>query len=94
MGVAHGVFFPEAGYALIRDECIANHADHTALELSAKTSAGTVIECAAVGILDYSTEAGESFAEANVLGIPYPLYGELFPSHVKAYDDQFKANPV
>lgn len=92
MGVAHGAFVPEDGYALIRGECAANHADQSALELSARTTTGAVIECVGVGILDYSAEAGESFAEVNVLGIPYPLYGELFPSHVKAYEDQFSAN--
>lgn len=27
--------------------------------------------------------------EINIIGIPYPFYGEEFPHHRKAYDDQF-----
>lgn len=28
--------------------------------------------------------------EITVLGVPYPFYGEEFPSQCKAYDEQFK----
>ena len=27
--------------------------------------------------------------EINIIGIPYPFYGEEFPHHRKSYDDQF-----
>ena len=27
--------------------------------------------------------------EINIIGIPYPFFGEEFPHHRKAYDDQF-----
>jgi hypothetical protein len=39
--------------------------------------------------LDCSAEAGVDLAEVELLGISYPMYGELFPGHVNAYDDQF-----
>lgn len=89
MGVAHGVFVPADGYALIRVECGRNHSDQTALELSVKTSTGAAIACVVVAILDGSPGDGAGVAEVEVLGISYPMYGELFPGHVKAYDDQF-----
>lgn len=43
-----------------------------------------------MSILDYSGEVEEPYAEVSVLGIPYPLYGQLFPEHVAAYDRQFR----
>lgn len=43
-----------------------------------------------VHITDYSAELGiEDGIEIDVLGIDYPLYGELFPEHVAAYRAQF-----
>ena len=89
MGVAFGVFVPNAAYATIQRECQTNHADQSALDLSAQTESGTRISCAGVGILDYSAELDPPYVEVNVLGIPYPLYGELFPHHVALYDQQF-----
>lgn len=89
MGVAFGVFIPNASYATIQHECQTNHADQSLLQLSAKTESGRQISCAGVGILDYSAEVDPSYVEVNVLGIPYPLYGELFPHHVALYEQKF-----
>lgn len=90
MGVAFGAFEPAVAYEAIRQECRSNHADQSLLNLSARTPNGVVIPCIGVGILDYSNEVEKSFIEVNVLGIGYPLYGELFPNHVSAYEHQFK----
>lgn len=89
MGVAFGAFHPSPGYSSIEHQCKTNHADQSALGLSVQTSVGVEIKCEGVGILDYSAEAGEPFAEVNVLGIPYPLYAELFPAYVTSYEKQF-----
>ena len=89
MGVAFGAFEPSARYEAIQQTCRTNHADQSSLNLSVRTPAGTLLECAGVGILDYSEEADASFIEVNVLGISYPAYAELFPEHVAAYERQF-----
>ena len=54
------------------------------------TSKGQIIECVGVAVLDFSPDLGAEAIELNVLGIPYPLYGEIFPHHVACYDRQFK----
>jgi hypothetical protein len=92
MGVAFGKFIAAEGYQHIRHECQTNHADQTALALRARSPSGDWLPCAGVGILDYSdhTDDGDApYVEVTVLGIPYPLYGELFPAHVAAYETQF-----
>ena len=93
MGVAFGKFVPTEGYQLIRHECRTNHADQSSLALKARTPAGDWLPCAAVGVLDYSDQTGpgdEPYIEATALGIPYPLYGELFPAHVAAYEKRVR----
>ena len=89
MGVAFGVFLPNPAYASIRHECQVNHADQSSLHLHAQTESGIQIPCVGVGILDYSSELDPPYIEVNVLGISYPLYGELFPDHVTRYDRHF-----
>lgn len=79
MGVAFGQFEPADGYQAIQHECRANHLDQSTLALSVKTEAGLVIPCAGIGILDCSEELMPDLIEINILGIPHPCYGELFP---------------
>lgn len=88
MGVAFGVFDPVEGYAEIQYECANNHADQSALNLSVRTETGAVIPCQGVSVLDYSAEFELPSIEINVMGIPYPRYGELFPQHLEAYQRQ------
>lgn len=90
MGVAFGRFIPADGYRAIQNQCIENHTDQTALRLTVRTPQNETIQCAGVGILDYSRETGEEFIELNVLGISYPPYEQLFPHHVVRYEQQFK----
>jgi hypothetical protein len=80
MGVAFGEFEPAEGYRMIQDECRTNHRDQSALALTVRSDAGVVIQCAGVGILDYSQGLQPDFIEINVLGIPSLLYVELFPA--------------
>lgn len=90
MGVAGGKFLPTSAYSSIQRHCI-DHRDHWVPipGLSVWIASGELIECqGGVVILDYSSEIGE--IQVEVSGIPYPLYGELFPQHVQAYKDQFK----
>jgi hypothetical protein len=57
-----------------------------------KTPAGGLLPCVGVAIQDCSNDAEEgelADVEVTVLGIPYPLYGELFPEHVAGYEKQF-----
>jgi hypothetical protein len=92
MGVAFGKFVAADGYREIQHECQANHVDQSGLALTVRTPAETLIPCTGVAILDYSNDAPEGeqeeWVEVSVLGIPYPLYGELFPEHVARYEER------
>jgi hypothetical protein len=92
MGVAFGKFQPVAAYAEIQRECQINHTNQDHLALSVRTEAGAVVPCAGVSILHSSVESQPVEIEVNVLGIPYPLYGELFPQHVESCERQFPSN--
>ncbi len=95
IGVAFGKFIAAEGYRHIRHECRTNHADQAALAFEARSPAGDWLPCAGVGVLDYSDHADdgdEPYVEATVLGIPYPLYGELFPGHIAAYEKKFSGS--
>ena len=89
MGVAFGKFFPADAYRQIQHECQSNHADQSGLALNARTPAGLAVPCVGVSILECAEVSEFEPAEVNVLGIPYPLYGELFPEHVAAYEQLF-----
>ncbi len=89
MGVVFGRFEPTDDYSLIQNECRANHRDQTSLALSVQTETGQLIQCAGVGILDYSEELLPDLIEINVLGIPQPLYREFFPEQVARYSQHF-----
>lgn len=86
MGVAHGIFRPLRNYSLIKAACNSNHADKTHLKISVRTMDDMAIPATAVSILDFSKELGSECLELNVLGNPYPLYAQLFPNHVEAYE--------
>ena len=90
MGVAGGRFLPTPAYSSIQRHCIQHRDSWVPIPgLAVSMPDGGPIECqSGVVILDYSAELDE--IQIEVSGIPYPLYGELFPQHVQAYKDQFK----
>jgi hypothetical protein len=87
MGGAEGKFLPSPAYAAIQAAVVAareESQDH--LSLAVRVSGGRDLPAAGgVRILDYSDELGAERLQVSVLGIGYPLYGELFPEHVAAY---------
>ena len=89
MGVVSGEFKPADGYAVIQAECRSNRDDQTSLGLSVRTAAGITIPCAGICIADYSLELGNGCIEVGVLGVPHPLYQELFPDHAQMYARRF-----
>ena len=89
MGVAFGKFIPLPSYASIQAQCVAARdlpQAHLALSIMCPNGDPLPAELG-VAILDYSAELGE--IEVHAVGIGYPLYGELFPQHVVAYQKQF-----
>ncbi|HEY1398977.1 hypothetical protein [Roseateles sp.] len=92
MGVAFGRFHPSDSYVLIRERCLLDAGIQAQLRLSIRHRDGRVIEClGGVHIQDASTELGPHEIEVTALGIGYPLYKELFPQHVLAYDAMLSA---
>jgi hypothetical protein len=56
----------------------------------ARTADGIALVCSHVKVCEYG-EADNPFAwEVSCLGIEQPPHKELFPHHVKAYEDRFK----
>ena len=98
MGVASGKFDPTDAFAQFRsvlrpalDGARKEQRDMRYLAgLRAITANGVALVCSHVEVIEYG-EIDEPFAlEVFCNGIPYPLYEELFPDHVKAYEGQFQ----
>ncbi len=98
MGVAAGAFEPNAAFAELR-ESMKPARDGTGKEqndirflsgLRATTAKDVPLVGASVEVFEYG-EASAPFAwEVFCVGVEQPSYQELFPHHVKAYEDQFK----
>jgi hypothetical protein len=98
MGIASGVFEPAAAFADLR-KGMKTARDGTGKEqndirfltgLRATTAKGVPLVGANVEVFEYGDES-EPFAwEVFCVGVEQPSYQELFPHHVKAYEDQFK----
>ena len=97
MGIAFGQFKPTDAFAPLRKlmkptrDGAGKEQHHTRYlsGLRAETADGMALVCVDVSIWEYG-EAGDPFMwEANCIGIEQPPYAELFPHHVKAYEDQF-----
>lgn len=92
MGCAEGRFFPNDSYESIKAKVIASFdlsQDH--LALSVRTSDGELIEpVGGVRLIDLSNELGdEDGLSVLIMGVGYPTYERLFPSHVHAYESRF-----
>ncbi len=88
MGVAGGKLLPLPEYSIIQPAVIATRESPQAhLGLAVRLIGGQELPAqGGIHITDYSAELGfEDGLEIDVLGIGYPLYGELFPEHVTAY---------
>lgn len=81
MGVAAGRFIPTLGYETIRSLTVAARlGSQESPALRVTTDEGQEIPAhGGAQILDFSSELGPEGIEIHVLGIPYPLYEELFP---------------
>lgn len=92
MGCAFGRFYPEPEYVKIKAQVVGTHVARDQLHLNVRTSEGEALEAVGgVRITDLSTELGdEEGLHVEVLGVGYPAYERLFPSHVRAYDELFK----
>ena len=89
MGVVFGKFVLLPSYSSIQAQCIAaRDLPQTHLALSIICPNGDPLPADCVAVLDYSAELAE--IEIHAFGIGYPLYGELFPQQVAAYEQQFK----
>jgi hypothetical protein len=90
MGTACGKFVPTGRYASIQQHC-KPEALQSIPNLTIEIEGGQLIEHSGpVQIIDFGPELGEDGIQICVDGIPYPLYGELFPHHVAVYRNQFK----
>jgi|SRR5215475_5587852 len=98
MGVAFGQFEPTDAFAPLRnamkptrDGAGKEQRDTRYLEgVWARTADGIALVCSHVEVCEYGEADNPLGWEVFCLGIEQPLYGELFPHHVKAYADQFK----
>ncbi|WP_349656637.1 hypothetical protein [Xanthomonas sp. 10-10] len=91
MGAAFGRFIPIATYSAVQP-AITQYAGRevAGINLAVRVaSTKQLIQCLAVSITDCSSEFGAEDLEVAALGIGYPLYAELFPHHVDAYENQF-----
>lgn len=88
MGVAFGRFIPAEGFGVFVQTVPpdATGGDRVQIwnNLEARSANGAVLQCAGVGIR-YDLD-GEFACEVEVLGIGSPLYEEMFPHLVEAYD--------
>lgn len=76
----------ELSYDYPDDKCIATQ---TIQNLCVKSPEGIVIE----GLGKQISGMDDDYFEIEIVGIAYPFFEEEFPHHVKAYENQFKANP-
>ena len=94
MGCASGRFYPEPADSEIKAYVVSTlDTVQDKLRLTVHTSDGEQLDpIGGVRISDLSSELGEAEGlEVEVVGVSYPTYERLFPNHVQAYDEQFKA---
>jgi len=89
MGVAFGRFVPLPAYSHVQAACIAStkNPSQKQLVLTVRQPDGSLLTAHGVGIDDL----GEGEIEVTAIGIPYPLYEQIFPKHVQAYQNQFSS---
>jgi len=93
MGCASGLFVPEPAYSEIRAYVVSTfNTVQNELQLTVRTADGELLDpVGGIRISDLSAELGAEGLEIDVIGVGFPTYERLFPQHVHAYDEQFKA---
>lgn len=92
MGVVFGVFLETEKFAYLRPQAerLDDYSRRWGKSLVLKGTNGKIIECyAGIVIIEYGPPIKRDAIQVTCLGIGYPLYEELFPHHVKAYEEQF-----
>ena len=92
MGVVHGIFNPTLLFDNIRPlaEELPDEDMRRWQGLELRKHNGEIVECTmGVVVIEYGSQNGPFEIEVTCLGIGYPLYGELFPHHVRAYNESF-----
>lgn len=91
MDVALGKFLPSPEYSTVQQSIVAaRDGSQKHLSLRVRLTNGQEVQAeGGVQILDCFAEMGPDGLEVHALGIGYPLYAEIFPNHVAAYDAQF-----
>jgi len=93
MGVVFGLFHPTSAYDSVRDRIVRDEGrdlKEVRLVVRVVATGQEVDSQAGIHITDHYAELGPDGREITALGIGYPLYAELFPEHVDAYDRKFK----
>ena len=78
MGVASGRFIPNDAYMDVKSEIIGTSGNQEHLELTASTEEGLPIHFVGVVITDLTADLGPEAVYIEILGVPYPDYGEIF----------------
>ena len=91
MGVAEGVLRPADAFQSFRETATPEPDDPGItrwIGLSMRQADGSLVECRDVVLIE--ADFGD-WVERWVfaIAIPYPLYGDLFPDHVRRYREQF-----
>jgi hypothetical protein len=98
MGVAFGRFEPTVAFAPLRN-LMKPARDGTGKERSdvryligvcARSADGIALVCSHVDVCEYGEPDNPLAWEVSCLGIEQPPYEQLFPHHVRAYEQQFK----
>jgi hypothetical protein len=98
MGVAFGRFEPTDAFVALRnamkparDGAGKEQSDMRYLVgICARSTDGTALVCSHVEVCEYGEADNPLGWEVSCLGVEQPPYEELFPHHVKAYEQKFK----
>lgn len=93
MGCAEGDFFAEEAFSEFRADNAPQPEGNPAISrwvgLSVQAEGGEEIECLDAVLFEYDFGDHKEL-RIDVIGIPYPLYEELFPGRYAAYESSFQ----
>jgi hypothetical protein len=95
MGCAEGIFLPNESFSLFRARVEPQPDGDPEVRrwtgLSIRTKDGTQVECIDAVLFEYQLGDYSELC-VDVLGIPYPIYEELFPGRFASYRASFAAD--